>query len=542
MTLGLVTFVRLFLLAVGLVLLGMAFGAWKRRRRAPEGAAIALLMICSAVYCLGYAQEVAQTNLPAALFWIHLEYAGASWLSALWLWVALKHNGLRTPLWLLIPVPLITITAELTSAYHHLYDSAVLFVQRGPFWVVISEPGPLKWLHVAYLHATVLGGFWIYVSRLRGVPRLVRRQRLTLASSCMPPLLGYLAHLYGWSPWGLDFAPLMFGVSAVLAYYAVFQLQCLDLVPRAHTLVFNGMRDAVLVTDLRYRLMDFNPAARKLLPKLRSAKPGDDVAAILPETLDFALACETDTSRTIELPAADGENRFFDLRVSPLRVEKQQFGWVAMLANTTAQVKLVRKLQRHAETDELTGAANRRTFLSAVERESARSLRYGMPFSVLLLDLDHFKAINDGAGHPAGDAALRALARRIQSCLRATDLLSRYGGDEFAILLPEAGAQAAWDAAERIRNTAHGSVEYDGRNIDLSVSIGLATYDPLGSADWKQILKQADHALYAAKAAGRNRVMRWDRPDKRKRGQTNEHKGIVSDTKTSEGSIARTLE
>jgi diguanylate cyclase (GGDEF)-like protein len=267
---------------------------------------------------------------------------------------------------------------------------------------------------------------------------------------------GYLVYLGGWSPWGLDLAPMMFSISAILAYLAVVRLECFDLVPMARSLVFNSMRDAALVTDLEHRLVDLNPAARELLPCLGNFNLGDDVpAAFSQHSALQRIFHDPSRPQQIELEVG-GELQHFEARILPLNVEMQQSGWAIILADITAQVRLVHALRREAETDELTRVANRRCFVAAIERESARSVRHASSLSVIMVDVDHFKGINDRFGHAAGDKVLSSVADRIAPCLRRVDLLSRYGGDEFAILLPEAGPDGACEVAERIRGVVVG--------------------------------------------------------------------------------------
>jgi diguanylate cyclase (GGDEF)-like protein len=381
-------------------------------------------------------------------------------------------------------------------------------VLRAPFWIVFADRGPIAWLFLAYVYAALLYGAWIYISRFRTSSRLFRKQSLLFLTSFLPPLAGNFIYLCGWSPWGLDLAPVMMGISAIMGYVAVFRLEFFDLVPMARSLVFNNMRDAALVTDMRYLLVDFNPAARVLLPSLSRINVGDDISTVLPESLSLQkLFCDLKPSQKIEL-SVGGELQYFEAHILPLFVEEHQAGWAVILANITTQVRLVHELRREAETDNLTGVANRRSFATAMGRENARSVRYGTVFSVLILDIDHFKGINDHFGHLAGDRVLATVTSRMVSCLRRSDLPSRYGGDEFAVLLPETGSESALEVAERIRCAiTNDPVKMKGQHIPVSASIGMATYDPTRTTDWEQLLNEADKALYRAKAQGRNRVV-----------------------------------
>lgn len=159
-----------------------------------------------------------------------------------------------------------------------------------------------------------------------------------------------------------------------------------------------------------------------------------------------------------------------------------------------------------ADHDPLTGIPNRRAFDARLDAVTRSYHRYGRPFSLILLDVDHFKRINDTYGHEAGDAVLRAVAARIAGSIRDVDFVGRYGGEEFAILLPETGLAGAVETAERLRTSiAERSVEWRGQEIAVTVSLGVAAV-PECVADASDALARADQALYASKQAGRNRV------------------------------------
>lgn len=159
-----------------------------------------------------------------------------------------------------------------------------------------------------------------------------------------------------------------------------------------------------------------------------------------------------------------------------------------------------------ADHDGLTGIPNRRAFDAQLDAVIRSYHRYGRPFSLILLDVDHFKRINDTYGHEAGDAVLKAVASRIAGSVRDVDFAARYGGEEFAVLLPETGLAGAVETAERLRNgIAERSVEWRGQEIAVTISLGVAAV-PECVADAREALARADQALYAAKQAGRNRV------------------------------------
>jgi diguanylate cyclase (GGDEF)-like protein len=166
-----------------------------------------------------------------------------------------------------------------------------------------------------------------------------------------------------------------------------------------------------------------------------------------------------------------------------------------------------KRLVAIASTDPLTGALNRRSFTDRALAELARARRYERPVSLLMIDADRFKAVNDTYGHAGGDAVLRALAGHLTATLRPSDVFGRFGGEEFAVLLPETGLVSAEIVAERIcAELAALPVQSNGQEIRFTVSIGIAEFEP-EATDIKATLDRADAALYQAKARGRNRVV-----------------------------------
>jgi diguanylate cyclase (GGDEF)-like protein len=162
--------------------------------------------------------------------------------------------------------------------------------------------------------------------------------------------------------------------------------------------------------------------------------------------------------------------------------------------------------ERRAQTDALTGVLNRRALIERLELACGRARTRGLPIGLLFIDLDHFKEINDSYGHPAGDACLAAIIAPIQAELRQSDVVGRYGGEEFVVILSSASSSSAHAIAERIRErVADVRVEGFGMPIRLTCSIGVAASDTLGV--WgEHLIARADAAVYAAKRAGRNRV------------------------------------
>lgn len=206
----------------------------------------------------------------------------------------------------------------------------------------------------------------------------------------------------------------------------------------------------------------------------------------------------------VEIPSPDRRDEIGEM-AKALLVFKENV--VKRMQAETRLRKSEKRLKQLAATDPLTGANNRRSFLDKGEKELRRSHRYNRPFSVLMMDIDHFKRINDTEGHAIGDEVLKQLVSKCLETLREQDIFGRLGGEEFAVVLPEVNLAAAMEAAERLRQALEDmEVETSKGTLKFTVSIGISEYrsqkEPLKAA-----LDRADKALYAAKKAGRNRVI-----------------------------------
>jgi len=219
----------------------------------------------------------------------------------------------------------------------------------------------------------------------------------------------------------------------------------------------------------------------------------------------FALSRLLNLSRTADFP--------FYLTIAiviPVCVSVP-ISWV--IVRLLREVDDARRLAEHlASNDELTGLLNRRRFIDLAQRELGLALRSGAPVAALLLDLDDFKRVNDRHGHAEGDRLLRATARRIATVLRGTDLAARWGGEEFALLLPGSGLDDAVAVAQRILASLRelGAGEGDGRQT-CTASISVAAFAG-GDESFDRLVERADRAMYAAKLAGKARVERAEPP------------------------------
>jgi diguanylate cyclase (GGDEF)-like protein/PAS domain S-box-containing protein len=221
-----------------------------------------------------------------------------------------------------------------------------------------------------------------------------------------------------------------------------------------------------------------------------------------------ALQSDAGPSDPIEVPLMrkDGSRFVGEFTVAPARdADGAILGWVSTIRDVSGRHDYEVELERLATHDPLTGLANRRLFEERLDQEMAGAIRHGRSLAVAILDLDHFKSVNDRFGHPAGDDALRESSSRLERILRKGDLLARVGGEEFAWILPEVLSHGAWAAVERARH-AISDTPFEAAG-DLTISIGVALRGDLQDA--AQLYEHADESLYRAKREGRDCSIMW---------------------------------
>jgi eukaryotic-like serine/threonine-protein kinase len=178
----------------------------------------------------------------------------------------------------------------------------------------------------------------------------------------------------------------------------------------------------------------------------------------------------------------------------------------SQIAAAFENIRLFSRMEQLAIMDNLTHIYNRRQFFVLANQEFDRAERYDRPFAVIMADIDHFKKVNDSFGHAAGDLTLHGIAQLIQQTIRHVDVLGRYGGEEFAIILPETNLEQARSAAERLRRkVSEFEVITAGGPVHVTISIGISARSNPGES-LEALIDRSDRGLYAAKEAGRNRV------------------------------------
>ncbi|MYM37186.1 diguanylate cyclase [Duganella sp. FT94W] len=194
-------------------------------------------------------------------------------------------------------------------------------------------------------------------------------------------------------------------------------------------------------------------------------------------------------------------------RATLVKLARQVMALIELRANEKTLEATVRELELLATTDDLTGLHNRRSLLHRLKFEVARARRFRVPLSAVMIDLDHFKRVNDEHGHAVGDQVLHTLGKLLRETVRVIDIPGRYGGEELCVILPNTPLDGACKFAESLRARIAAQIHYAGaRPLHVTASLGVGTFDHMDVDDSESLLRQADAALYRAKHEGRNRV------------------------------------
>ena len=304
-----------------------------------------------------------------------------------------------------------------------------------------------------------------------------------------------------------DPTPIAFSIAGLIIFFKVRVFRFLDIAPVAHYQVFKNVTSGVIVLDHQSRIVEMNPAAEDLLHIRQDKLFGEPVSELLPEHLNLPKLLQKTEAPKVEIEL--DEKRFIELQITPFESQIEGIdNHILMLYDISERKVAEQELRKQATTDSLTGVYNRRHFYDLAEPIFNQTVRYERNLAALMIDLDHFKKINDQYLHHIGDQVLIAIANLIQNQIRSPDIMGRYGGEEFVILMPETDINESRQAAERIRHSvASKPIETDIGPVPITISVGLATFDHKQDVNIDVLVNRADQALYAAKQSGRNRVV-----------------------------------
>lgn len=500
------------LLVASVITLALGLIAWSQRQR-PGAAPFLVLMLAATDFSFAYALQLFFASLPAQVLWLNVQYIGMVVMPVAWLVIILQvtdHAGWLTPrkLLLLAALPILTLIFSWTNSLHGLMYNNLALDTSGSFAIISKSDGVWFWVFVAYSYALVFTSIYLLLRSVPQTPPQHRRQPLALLAAIGVLLAANIVRIFNLLDWlRVDPTPFAMIPAGLIGFWALFRYRLLNIIPIARDTIFNSLQDGMIVLDDQNRVIDINQAGQKILSRPISAVLGAPAGQVFQNWEELIQVSQNISHNYAEMTiAANGNSQYYALKAAPLFNQRRQvIGRLVVLQNITEQKHTQEQLERLSHTDPLTGLANRRKFLENLEGEIARALRFSSPLSLIMLDIDHFKRVNDTYGHPVGDEALRRVAAEILGATRSQDLSARFGGDEFVILLPHTPRIGAERLAKRLLESVQKIVLKEG--VSISLSGGIAFLCPEDDGQGKSFLARADRALYAAKQAGRNRII-----------------------------------
>ena len=506
---------RIILIAVNifatLVAIYACISAWKKRKEAGAPAKyLAIVMAAVAVYAGGYAGELASNTIPAILRWVKIEHIGIQLIGPNWLLLTLTMTGRQKMITPKKTASLYIIPAVLlVSVYAGWFHHNPRLTPNAPFPTFYYDYTFFSWLSIIYISLCLVISFIFFTIMVLKSPSAFRKQAAILLLGSIIPWAGMLIRVLGLSPYNLDLAPISISISGFIYLLGFRRFQILDIVPMARDIIFDNMGDGVLVVDIRDHIVDFNPTLRKLFPQELQNAIGHPYQEVFCSYPHFIQLLDGKSIDTVEIKVrSNQENLYYRCMLQPIiDAQKNHVGNIITFHDYTEVRELIKQLSDLATMDNLTGIYNRRYFYELAKKELSRAVRYRKPLSVILFDIDHFKDINDTNGHSAGDAMLKIIVKTFIKRLRKSDIMGRFGGDEFLILLPETEIGTASRLAEELRSLLENTqIHYENQHSTITASFGVTSTDHREELLIEDLIRIVDQAMYQAKQNGRNCV------------------------------------
>jgi diguanylate cyclase (GGDEF)-like protein/PAS domain S-box-containing protein len=519
-----------------IITLVASIAAW--RRSGPGSVMLSFLLLFMTMWSGFYSTRWMNISLDIKMFWFKLMYIGVSGLPTFFLLfvLAFTHHDAwftKRKLTLLSIQPILSAVLFWTNDHHWLFYRSLAVVQENGFMAVDFVRGPWYAINIVYSYAVIGVAFFVLSqAALRWSPIYLNQYRLILIGSLLPWAGSAYSEFY-FSQWhGLDLAPLMFGLSGIIYVFAISHTHFMDLIPVARSHLIENMRDGVLVLDLQNRIVDINPAMENFIEGKISSYIGKNAFDVFQPWMEKADLFLEQTETRLELKVPKDPARYLDLQVTPLYDRSQLMNGRLMVFRDITESKQVEKRLRHANDrlqgqlieigllqsklreqairDPLTDIFNRRYLDETLDRELSRAARENYPVCVILIDLDHFKRVNDTHGHEAGDLVLKAIAKALSEHSRRGDFACRYGGEEFVVVMPNMVLETGYERAEDLRKSLNLlRVPYEQYSLCVTISMGIACFPENGETR-HAILRAADQAMYAAKEAGRDHILSYN--------------------------------
>ncbi|KIL42788.1 diguanylate cyclase [Jeotgalibacillus alimentarius] len=473
------------------------------------------------IYCFGTAFGLMSETLGEIKFWTVILYIGMPFSAPVGLLFVMQYlgiNALKKRYLSLLIIPLVTFLMVATNDFHQLYYRVyeVDPVLGAPY--VYQEVGIWYLVHGITTFSSMFVALYLLMSHWRDIDREYRQQLAALMLGQFIPMVTAFIYLIGLTPPGIDPVPVIMWVSSILYLWAIGYSRLFRIMPIAKTTIFNSINDGVIVLDSSRRLIEYNQTTEQMFPQLTKAMFGHEFNIVWKQLAGEPFpfqAAETAAQQELQLSGADGHSFTYQVRSTPLHHGLHHKGQLLIFTDITEVKVLQLKLEHLAYYDELTQIYNRRAFFEHCKQHYTEAVERSLPMTVILMDIDHFKKVNDTYGHAVGDMVLKHMADQCKGKLGGDQLFGRYGGEEFVLALKNQDLNEGMKLAESLRqHIENHPFQTEETLLSITLSLGVATATHLSDESLFQLLNQADKALYEAKRTGRNKVIAYHEEDR----------------------------
>ena len=514
----LIKWISLYLF-VGVMLLSFMFVYSFLRGKSSYAKVLGVLSLTLQVYLLGYLMEINASTLEEMIFWNQIQYFGIPFFPSLWLIISMLYTGKSRYLQgarslVLFAVPILTFIMRLTNDWHQLFYSRIELQRIGSAQIMLLTKGPWYLIQMGYVLLTLIACTGIYFQRYKKSIGDEKIQFKLLLLASVLPYVSLVLIVMNIGGVGIDYTALILPPCVLLINLALTRYNFLDIKVLARERVFEDSSSGLILLNRHYRVVDFNAACVPIF-KWFHAPLKEEKLDILLKDLPDLMECIRDRDEKVFQFVIENEVRDLNVNAKPVLNKEETIGYLVTMEDVTERERLRRQLLEMANTDVLSGLNNRRCFMERAEEAFQRALRYRESLSVLMLDIDNFKKINDVYGHHIGDAVIRNFSDLLSAAFRGTDVVGRMGGEEFAVVMIKTDAETAYVKAERFRTAIESNcLCIQSQELRMTISIGISELGE-NTASIDDLLNEADRFLYEAKNAGRNCVRaglesRWE--------------------------------
>lgn len=464
--------------------------------------AVSLFLVAASFHSFGYAFEIIAQDIEQAMFWLKVEYIGMAFMPVLFLWISFTYfNESRTYehiiMVIFFAIGLTSLILLSTNELHHLYYTHV-YLDEG--YHLVLEKGPWFYVQAVAMNISLLVIILTAASKVYQSKSHYRRTARRFAVILSLPFVWTVLYTIGVVKINIDIYPYIYSILSVYWLITFVFNNDINLSPVTYKKIFNNITEGVVIIDSLDRIANYNQAAYGIFENNVKLEMGISMSHLF----DFMHPVNIlEGERIYEIYNGQSLD-FYQLKETSINNNKTG-GSLIVFNNITSKIETNRMLQKLATVDELTGLSNRRHFFSDCEDKINEAIYKKMPLTFAMMDIDHFKYVNDNYGHAIGDDVLKQVSTLSLNSLRPTDRIGRYGGEEFGIALFGATDKEGMIILDRLRQNIEAH-EFDCGDQKIKLTVSFGVYQPSLSRveSIRVILDKADKSLYLAKNKGRN--------------------------------------